>query len=115
MGKQSSYGKATKKKTSPVAPTFFEKSDSLEGFEDISTQTMAIPFIRVLQTLSPQLNKKKPEYVEEAQEGMFFNTVTKKVYGTSKIVRRVLGLVSAQNGRFFLTCDRFWCIIIVFT
>ena len=81
MGKQSSYGKATKKKTSPVAPTFFEKSDSLEGFEDISTQTMAIPFIRVLQTLSPQLNKKKPEFIEGAQEGMFFNSVTKEVYG----------------------------------
>jgi hypothetical protein len=37
---------------------------------------MQIPFIRVLQALSPQLNKKKPEYIESAAQGDLFNTVT---------------------------------------
>lgn len=37
---------------------------------------MQIPFIRVLQALSPQLNKKKPEYIEGASQGDMFNTVT---------------------------------------
>jgi len=37
---------------------------------------MQIPFIRVLQALSPQLNKKKPEYIEGAAQGDLFNTVT---------------------------------------
>jgi len=37
---------------------------------------MQIPFIRVLQALSPQLNKKKPEYIEGAASGDMFNTVT---------------------------------------
>jgi hypothetical protein len=37
---------------------------------------MQIPFIRVLQALSPQLNKKKPEYIEGASQGDLFNTVT---------------------------------------
>lgn len=71
----------SKKANLPATPNYFKKEDSAEGFEDITTQTMAIPFIRVLQTLSPQLNKKKPEYVLGAQEGMFFNTVTKQIYG----------------------------------
>ena len=37
---------------------------------------MQIPFVRVLQALSPQLNKKKPEYIEGATQGDLFNTVT---------------------------------------
>ncbi len=37
---------------------------------------MQIPFVRVLQALSPQLNKKKPEYIEGAASGDMFNTVT---------------------------------------
>jgi len=71
------------KKANPKTstPDYFKKEDTAEGFEDITTQTMAIPFVRILQTLSPQLNKKKPEYVPGAQEGMFFNTVTKEIYG----------------------------------
>lgn len=37
---------------------------------------MQIPFVRVLQALSPQLNKKKPEFIEGAAQGDLFNTVT---------------------------------------
>lgn len=42
---------------------------------------MQIPFLRVLQALSPQLNKKKPEYIEGAAQGDMFNTVTGDYYG----------------------------------
>jgi len=58
-------------------------NDTLEGFEDINAQTMAIPFVKLLQPLSPQVDKKKPEYVEGAEPGMFFNNVTKEIYGES--------------------------------
>jgi len=37
---------------------------------------MQIPFLRVLQALSPQLNKKKAEYIEGASSGDMFNTVS---------------------------------------
>jgi hypothetical protein len=37
---------------------------------------MQIPFIRVLQALSPQLSKKKSEFIEGAAQGDLFNTVT---------------------------------------
>jgi len=37
---------------------------------------MQIPFIRVLQALSPQLNKNKPEYIKGAGQGDLYNTVT---------------------------------------
>jgi hypothetical protein len=41
---------------------------------------MQIPFIRALQALSPQLNKKKPEYIDGAEQGDLFNTVTGQVW-----------------------------------
>ena len=41
---------------------------------------MQIPFIRALQALSPQLNKKKPEYIDCAEQGDLFNTVTGQVW-----------------------------------
>ena len=37
---------------------------------------MQIPFVRILQALSPQLNKKKPEYIEGASSSDMYNTVT---------------------------------------
>lgn len=60
---------------------FEVENDTMEGFEQINTATMAIPFVRILQKLSPQLDKQKPEYIEGAEEGMYFNTITKELYG----------------------------------
>ena len=41
-----------------------------------SSSEMQIPFVRLLQALSPQLNKKKAEYIEGAASGDAFNNVT---------------------------------------
>lgn len=41
---------------------------------------LAIPFIRSLQTGSPQVNKRDPLYIEGAEEGMFINTVTSQLW-----------------------------------
>lgn len=50
------------------------------GFEEMSLDTMAVPFIRVIQDLSPQLKKSKPEYNPKAKAGMLVNTVTGALY-----------------------------------
>ncbi len=60
---------------------FVTDLDTMKGFENITQETMAIPFIRILQSLSPQLNKNESEYIDDAEEGEFFNTVTKECYG----------------------------------
>ena len=65
------------------ATVAFNEADTMEGFEDINGSTMAIPFVRILQKLSPQLNKQKPEYIAGAEEGDWFNSTTKEVYGPS--------------------------------
>jgi len=53
-----------------------------EGYENLTAADYAVPFLRVLQLLSPQVNKHGPDYVEGAEPGMFFNTVTERLYGT---------------------------------
>lgn len=37
---------------------------------------MQIPFVRILQAMSPQLKKREAEYIEGAEQGDMFNTVT---------------------------------------
>lgn len=41
---------------------------------------VAIPFLRMLQSNSPQVKRKDPAYVDGAEEGSFFNTVTQQVF-----------------------------------
>ena len=78
MAKQTSTGT---KSTTASATDFFDAEDGREGFEDIDSSTIAIPFLRIAQQLSPQLNERKPEYIPGLAHGDFFNSVTKDVYG----------------------------------
>jgi len=50
------------------------------GLEDTDSADYAIPFIRVIQSNSPQLKKSDGKYIEGATQGMMFNTVTNEIY-----------------------------------
>ena len=50
------------------------------GFEDITLETQAVPFIKLVQALSPQLKKSAPEYNPDAAIGDIVNSVTGKIY-----------------------------------
>ena len=41
---------------------------------------MQIPFIGIIQALSPQLQKDDPLYIKGAEQGDIFNTVTQEIY-----------------------------------
>ena len=41
---------------------------------------MQIPFVRILQAMSPQLKKREAEYIEGSEQGDMFNTVTKQYW-----------------------------------
>jgi len=41
---------------------------------------MQIPFIRIIQALSPQLQKDDPLYIKGAEQGDIFNTVSQEIY-----------------------------------
>jgi len=54
--------------------------DSGAGFEDMSVKEQLIPFITILQGLSPQVDRSRAEYVEGAQMGMLFETASQELY-----------------------------------
>jgi len=73
-----------------------EAASDVEGFEGINMNTMAIPFIRILQTMSPQLKKSKSEYIAEAEEGDIVNSVTGRIYN------RPLKFVAIKYDQLFI-------------
>ena len=54
------------------------------GLEETTAEDFAIPFIRVLQPLSPQLQKQHGSYVENASSGDLYNSVTGDAYNGEK-------------------------------
>lgn len=72
-------------------------SAGLSGFEDMSSDTQVIPSLRILQSLSPQLDETKPEYIEGAKRGNFLNSVTQEV-----LTSPVKVIVVAFHRRFTL-------------
>lgn len=56
----------------------FEGLDS--GFEDTSSQTFKMPFLKILQSGSPELKKSDPKYIPGAEAGDFCNSATQELY-----------------------------------
>jgi len=56
------------------------EEDSGKGFEEVSSSDMQIPFLRIIQSLSPQVDKNEPDCIEGASVGDIFNTVTQKFW-----------------------------------
>lgn len=69
---------ATVETGTDIRPSFM--GDTERGSEGVSIQDITIPRIQLIQDLSPQLKKNKAEYIEGAEVGMLFNTVTGKLY-----------------------------------
>ena len=65
-------------------------SDSLikavgKGLENVSNDDITIPRLAVVQAGSPQRKKKDEKYIEGAEEGHIFNTVTNQLYDVEGI------------------------------
>jgi hypothetical protein len=69
---------ATQGNTLPA--TIDLQGDANIGRENMSAKDMAIPYISILQSLSPQV-KKGADRIQDAEEGDFFNTVSQEVWG----------------------------------
>jgi hypothetical protein len=50
-----------------------------EGFQGLGKDDLAIPFLTILQSGSPQLKRSEGEYIPGAAEGMLYNSVTREV------------------------------------
>ena len=71
----------TEEEMFPAVQPEYMNQDSTRGQEGVGVEDLTIPRLDVIQDLSPQHKANKPEYIEGAEVGMLFNSVTKNLYG----------------------------------
>jgi|TARA_R100000700_G_scaffold238_1_gene554 hypothetical protein len=71
------------KKKNEISANMFE-SDAGQGIANITQEDLALPFLKVLGQLSPEVNKRNAKYVKGAEPGMIINTVTNEIYDGEK-------------------------------
>jgi len=74
---------AKRENAGALSTNLFE-DDADKGSQNITQEDLALPFLKVLGQLSPEVNKKHGKYVEGAEPGMILNTVTNESYDGSK-------------------------------
>jgi len=57
------------------------KQDKARGSEHVKTDDLVIPRLEIVQALSPALKKADPGYIEDAEQGQLFNSVSRELYG----------------------------------
>jgi len=62
----------------PLMDMFAE--DANAGLEDIGAEDMAIPFLKILSQLSPEIQKRDGKYIDGAEAGMILNNVSGEVF-----------------------------------
>jgi len=72
-------GNVTKAQNTAVAVADIEAFGGM-GFEETTSEDMSIPFLRILDTSSPQVDERAGEYVKGAKAGMIYNTVADQAY-----------------------------------
>ena len=68
-----------------LATTMFE-ADANQGAQNITQDDLALPFLKVLGQLSPEVNTRngKSKYIKGAEPGMILNTVSTELYDGAK-------------------------------
>ena len=75
----------TEKKNGALA-TFDMEADAQQGAQNISQEDLALPFLKILGQLSPEVNKTHGKYVEGAEPGKIINTVTNTLYDSLSVI-----------------------------
>ena len=75
----------TEKKNGALA-TFDMEADAQQGAQNISQEDLALPFLKILGQLSPEVNKRDGKYVEGAEPGKIINTVTNELFDSLNVI-----------------------------
>jgi len=67
------------KKSAPLPTNMFE-DDAAKGLGKIGQEDLALPFLKILGQLSPEVNKRDGKYVEGSEPGMIYNSVSGDLY-----------------------------------
>tara|TARA_S200002703_G_C3773600_1_gene238159 strand:+ start:619 stop:1401 length:783 start_codon:yes stop_codon:yes gene_type:complete len=86
MEKETSTDVVKKEKGGALAASIFE-SDAAAGLSNIGHDDLALPFLKILGQLSPETNKRDGKYVEGAEPGMIYNSVTGELFDGEKGIK----------------------------
>ena len=81
MNKETSV---TKRENAGALSSNLFEADANQGTQNIRQEDLALPFLKVLGQLSPEVNKRDAKYVEGAEPGMILNTVSNDLYDGTK-------------------------------
>ena len=74
---------AKKENAGALSTNIFE-ADAGAGSQNITQEDLALPFLKVLGQLSPEVNKQNAKFISGAEPGMIVNSVTKELFDGSK-------------------------------
>ncbi len=86
----------TEKKEGALAVNLFE-ADAAQGAQNISQEDLALPFLKILGQLSPEVNKRDGKYVEGAEPGKIINTVTNALYDSIEVTGAPVAIHEADS------------------
>jgi len=59
----------------------WEQHGEFAGFENITQADLGIPFLQIIQPLSPEIDEESGKFIEGAEVGMIFNSVSREILG----------------------------------
>ena len=71
-------------KSNAQLPANTFEQDAGKGLGKLTQEDLALPFLKILGQLSPEVNKRDGKYVEGAEPGMIFNSVSGELYDGTK-------------------------------
>ena len=81
MNEKTENKQITKQQKNEVALTEADMfADANSGLENVTSEDLAIPFLRITQAMSPQVNARDGKYIKDSEQGDIFNTVDNTLY-----------------------------------
>ena len=71
-------------KSNAQLPANTLEQDAGKGLGKLTQEDLALPFLKILGQLSPEVNKRDGKYVEGSEPGMIFNSVSGELYDGTK-------------------------------
>ena len=84
MSETSNVKQVVKKSEAGLPSASLFEADAHLGFENVKTESLAPPILKLLQNGSAEAKKMNQNYIQGAEPGMLLNTVTKQLYDGSK-------------------------------
>jgi len=78
--KEQALAKKAEEQTALAAGAFDYGDDAGSGWENTSQEDFTIPFLAIIQAMSPQVQETEAEYIEGAKAGMLLNTATSELH-----------------------------------